>query len=359
MKRILFVLLVPWAGCKQVKCGANTLEVNDICIGETGDGGPYGTCGPGTTYDKVTGTCRSNLFLDGGGLCGMNTVEVEDDAGNHICVGTGGTGDKCANPLPCPAPTDSQNLTLCGRVYDVQDTTPLDDGDSSNGTPSANIILQVYDPIAFVNNPSSAPMTTASTDDCGRFVLQDVGPTPIDGTIAIATDDVNNAAADDYVHTGVASIATPGEVINNMHAFVFRRTTDVAWSTAAGLPSTTTFGKTGVYIPIFIDPKMPPVAPFAGTPVSNVAITENTVAVTGAYYFTDTDPLMRTTVAPMTQTVTGPNGTGLYTLEKGLGQFSGTGMEPAGCTWPMDPASGPANVAYVQERVPMAPKDCP
>jgi hypothetical protein len=358
MKRT-FLILVPFvaAGCKTVVCGANTIEVNNVCVGETLDGGVGASCGPGTTYDPVSGVCRSNLFLDGGGKCGMNTVEVEDDAGNHICVGTGGTGDKCANPLPCPAPTNSQNNTLCGRVYDLEDTTPLDDGDDTNGTPSANIILQVYDPIAFVNNPSSPPITTAMTDDCGRFVIQDVGPTPIDGTIAVATDDVSNVTADNYVHTGIASLASQGQVLNGLHAFVFRRTTDQAWSTAAGL-TTKTFGQTGVYIPIYINPQMPHVGPFGGTPTAGVTMTENASPITG-FYFTDTDPLKRQTIAASTVTVTGANGTGLYTMEKGLGQFSGMGMEPTSCVWPTDPASGPANVAYVQERVPMTGKDCP
>jgi len=341
---------VTASGCGSVECGANTIEKDNVCVAEAADPGTQ--CGPGTVYNATSGRCENGTFADGGGLCGPNTTLVIDDAGVRFCVGTGGSTD-CSQPLPCPAPTGSNNLTLCGRVYNLDDSTPFDDGKPEDGEPYKTIELRVYDPISFVGNPSTAmPLTTAAADSCGRFVITEVSR-PTDGFIAVATEDVTDGSnTDQYVQTGIAAPAAGGQTLSGLRAWVFKRSTDQAWSSAAGLSGGTTFGSVGVYIPIFLSG--PAVAPLPAGPTAGVTIAP--VDTTGNrnpkpmqdYYFTDSAPLSRKT-ASATPSSTGANGTGLY-VNSGLNTFSGVGGAPPSTCWAKDLAAAPVGGAYVQER---------
>jgi len=336
------------AGCSDVSCGPNTIQQDNVCVGQSTT--PGADCGPGTVYNAVSGRCENSLFADGGGLCGPNTTLLTNDAGIRVCVGTGGGGGDCSQPLPCPTPS-AGNLTLCGRLYNIEDTSPFDDGNPNDGEPWKTIELRVYDPIAFVNDPSTPPLTTKTPDSCGRFVIPDV-PRPGDGFIAVASDDLNDGSnTDAYVQTGIASPATAGQVLDGMRAWVFKRSVDQSWSTAAGLTGGMTFGKMGVYIPIFLSGSAAgifPAGPTAGVTiasVSNVGI--RTPMASNDYYFDDSDPMQRKTVGARAST--GPNGSGLY-INTGLDTFSGVGGSPNGTCWAKDLAAAPMPGAYVQER---------
>jgi hypothetical protein len=348
--------LAPVASCSSLECGENTIERDGRCVAEVAQ--PGGECGPGTVYNPTSMRCESSLFNDGGGICGANTTVLIDDAGVRTCVGTGGGGGDCSQPLPCTAPTGANNLSLCGRVYELEDSKPLDDGRTDTGEPWKTIELRVYDPIAFIGNPSSPPIVKALPDSCGRFAIIDV-PRPNDGFIAVATDDIVDAGGgpvfgDNLVQTGIAAPAAGGETLGGLRAWVFRRTTDDKWSTSAGLASGTSFGKMGVYIPIFISGAA--AAPFPAGPTAGVTIAQIIDSGTGArrtdaakdYYFDDTDPLVRRT-ASASRPATGANGTGLF-VNTGLLTFSGQGGAPAGTCWAKDLAAAPVGGAYVQER---------
>jgi hypothetical protein len=354
------------AGCNAVECGANTIEQNGKCVPAMAPANPAAECGPGTVYSTTTGRCEAEIFANGGGACGPNTSVVVSDAGVRTCVGTGGGGNDCSVPLPCPAPSGSGNVSLCGRVYDLEDTKPLDDGNPDNGEPWKTVELRVYDPIAFVANPAGArPIVKALPDSCGRFAILEV-ERPSNGFIAVATEDVTGAdgmptLGDNLVQTGIAAPATAGVPITGMRAFIFKRTLDQTWSTAAGLTGGNTFGKMGVYIPIFVSGTAAP--PFLAGPTSGVTIAQVDPA-TGTrtphpmndYYFDDTDPLTRRMVSS-SRAMTGANGTGLYVMS-GLSQFSGTGGNPNGLCWAKDLAAAPVGGAYVQERI-AAAEYCP
>jgi hypothetical protein len=341
------------AGCTEVECGPNTVKQDDVCVAQAED--PGADCGPGTIWNATSGRCENSLF-QGGGVCGDNTVVIVDDAGVHTCVGTGGGNGDCSQPLPCPAPS-ANKLTLCGRIYDLEDSTPLDDGNASNGEPWRAIELRVYDPIAFIMDTNSSPILTATPDSCGRFVIADVARPP-STFVAVATEDITGGGADLYVQTGIAAPTMPGQTLGGLRAWSFRRSTDEAWSTAAGL-SGTTFSKLGVYIPIFVSG--PALAPFQGSPVAGVTIAAldqsgvRQIQSGNDYYFDDNAPLSRHTLS--TRSMTGANGTGLF-LNAGLGSYSGIGGAPGGSCWAKDLAAGPLNGAYVQERT-ASPDNCP
>ncbi len=345
------------AGCRSVECGANTIEQSDVCVAQAVD--PGAECGPGTVFNVETGRCENALFLDGGGLCGQNTTLVINDAGIRTCVGTGGSSNDCSQALPCPGPSGG-NVSLCGRIFDLETSQPLDDGNATNGEPSKKIELRVYDPIAFV--AGNAPvLAMAAPDSCGRFAIMNA-PLPGSLFIAVATDDVTGSGSDDYVLTGIAAPVSGGVTLPDLRAWVFRRTTDTKWSTQAGLAAGATFGKMGVYIPIFLSGTTP-LAPFPLTPTPDVM-----VAIVGSsgtrvvhpendFYFDDSDPLARTLLST-TRAQTGMNGTALYINQPSITNFSGIGNAGAGLCWRKDLAAAPVGGAYVQERNPGA-QYCP
>ncbi len=350
MRSLLVVCaLLSCMSCQNVECGPNTLEKDGVCIAQTD---PPGTqCGPGTYYDESSGRCLSNLVGDGGGICGENTTIVVNDAGVPVCVGTGGTGTDCNQPITCPQPTEANSLTICGRIYDIEDSTPLDDGNPANGEPYRDVVLRVYDPLAFATSTNPPVVKTGAPDSCGRYAITNIPLSAlVSGFISVATDDAG--ATDNLVLTGIADIATAGATLSGRRAWVFRRATDMMWSNQAGLTGDT-FGVRGVYIPIFVSGT--PIPPFTGGgPTSGVKVADmstgtRVVQAANDYYFDDTNPLLRRTVST-TRDSTGADGTALY-INAALDNYSGLGGEPVGTCWRKDLAASPMNAAFVQERI--------
>ncbi len=345
------------AGCNRVECGEGTIEMDGVCIASVT---PGAECAPGTTYNSVTGRCESDLFDQGGGLCGPNTTQIVDDAGVRICQGTGSGGGDCTTPLPCPASTMPNTVSLCGRIFDLEDSSPLDDGVAGNGEPHKTVEVRVIDPLAFINNPNPELLAPATVPDaCGRFAIVNARRPPA-GFIAVATEDVTDPGTgqpqigDNLVIAGVADAVEAGQVLPTLRAWIFRRSTDAMWSTAAGLPSGQTFGSMGVYVPIFLstDARLEPF-PAVPTPDVMVAILDpsgtRTVDAARDYYFDDSEPLVRR-AASGTRAQTGTNGTALFIMAPGLGNFSGLGNTPDGVCWAINPAAAPPGGAFVQER---------
>lgn len=338
------------AGCKTLECGDNTVEQDDKCVAMAGQTGTE--CGPGTHFDMGTGRCEADVFNEGGGVCGEGTAAVVSDAGVRTCVGLGGGGTNCSNPLPCPAPTEANSVAMCGRIYDLEDSKPLDDGNPDNGEPSQAVELLVLDPFEFIRG-NATPKARALADSCGRYAIQNA-PRPTVGFIALAVDDLDPNGPDRYVTTGIAAAVASGDVLPAQRAWILRRTTDQMWSAAAGLTGMT-FGQVGVYIPLFIGSGAP-VAPFPGPPVEGVmtAVIEGTARVAkpeNDFYFDDTDPTIRRMVST-TRPSTGKNGSGLYINQATIlfPGFSGIGSTPMGTCWAVNPAAAPMNAAFVQER---------
>jgi hypothetical protein len=357
MTRALLVAAVGLcllSSCRTVECGANTIEVEGTCVAMAVDPGAH--CAPGTSYDATSGRCESDLFENGGGVCGENTTQVTGDDGITYCIGTGGGG--CAEPLVCPPSTVANTVSLCGRVFDLEDSAPLDDGDPDNGEPYTTVELRVLDPIAFIVNPSPPVLARATPDSCGRFAIANA-PRPGHGLIALVTDDITDPETgqpqlgDNLVVAGIADAPQAGQVRANLRAWILRRSTDLAWSQAAGLTGES-FGTRGVYIPIFLSGAAPALPfPLAPTPGVKVAIIDGSVSRAvlpeNDFYFEDTAPLTRLTLSA-TREETGANGTALYINQPGIADFSGLGATPPGMCWVINQAASPRGGAFVQER---------
>ena len=355
--RLSTLLLV---GCSSLLCGEGTIEIDGACVSMAAPP----ECGPGTHLDLVSGRCVNDELVGGVGVCGAGTSLEVSDAGVPTCVGLGGGGG-CDTPLPCPPPAEQNTVSLCGRIYDLETSQPLDDGLADNGEPWRTVEIRIFDPFVFIGNPAAAPLMKGLPDSCGRYALLEV-PRPVAGIVALAIDDIVNEQGapvfgDTLVQTGIADTIAAGDVRVGQRAWVFRRTTDAAWSQAAGFTDPQqSFGSRGVYIPIFLGPGAAP-APFPGNPTENaqVAILDNgirTVRAENDFYFDDTDPLRRSTLST-TRAQTGRNGTALYINQPGIASFSGLGALPDGICWRTDPAAAPVGAAFVQERGP-GPQFC-
>jgi hypothetical protein len=126
---------------------------------------------------------------------------------------------------------------------------------------------------------------------------------------------------DGYSRTvAVISTTLGSPVLAN--ALALTETADQAWADAAGLGGPS-FSDVGALLMLFFDVNQPAVFPFQGTPAAGDAITEDgAVQADDDYYFSDTDALTRTIVAPAL-TVTGPNGSGLIINTAPLSQYTG------------------------------------
>lgn len=356
------IALLAASGCSSLECGANTIERDGECVGAPGTNRE---CGPGTIYNAESGRCENELF-ENGGVCGPNTTVEVSDAGVRTCVGTGGGTADCNQPLPCPNPTEPNSVSLCGRVFDLEDSRPLDDGVAGNGEPYKEVELRVLDPLAFIMSPTPPIIVKAYPDACGRFAIINA-ERPSFGFIAITVEDISDDAGnpvmgDNRVITGIADAVTAGQVLPTQRAWTLRRTTDQAWSTAAGFTSGQTFGKMGVYIPIFVSGA--PLAPFAAAPTRDVktAIIDTgtgmrAVRASQDFYFDDANPLERKMLVPA-KNETGANGTSLFIMQPQLANFSGLGNAPAATCWAVNPAAAPVGGAFVQERTAEA-RFCP
>jgi hypothetical protein len=179
-----------------------------------------------------------------------------------------------------PLPHSTPGITICGRVLDLEDTSPVS---------GQNINVRVFDPIALA--AGSSPLLEVQPDSCGWYVA--TGAAGFLTLVVLLTDDEDLGG--NFQRVGSLISVSPGQVVR-ANAFALRTTTDASWSAAAGISGT--FAGNGSVMPIYVDLNQPPLAPFQGTPVSGVTVTDN-----GAnpgnddFYFTDTTPLSRATVS--------------------------------------------------------------
>jgi len=202
------------SGCSKVECGKGTVEVDGVCevanaLVCTVGFKPLGNkcvpeaewikykCGQDTEYDPVTDTCKGT----GGG-----TV-VEDG------------GVKPVNCDKCPAVSGS-SICLQGRVFQAPELMAKWAGDDAYKNPTAltskdGAVVKIYDPIAFVSNPSaSQPLATVGIDDDGCWKAEDVD-IPFTNLFAIAIDD-ETSSADEWALAGLGETPTPGKNSENL-----------------------------------------------------------------------------------------------------------------------------------------------
>ena len=96
------------------------------------------------------------------------------------------------------------------------------------------------------------------------------------------------------------------------------------------------------------------VAVEGATPMPGVTVVAaGTAEPANDFYFSDDDPLMRRTIDPA-QTATGVSGSALF-INGSLQNMTGSGGEPAGCSWPPSLGASVPGAVMFQIRRP----DCP
>ncbi|MCA9677811.1 MAG: hypothetical protein KC464_22500 [Myxococcales bacterium] len=260
----------------------------------------------------------------------------------------------CAVELPCPA-ADTNKVSVCGRLYDVETDQVIDVAGAMGEACTAAatdgpcaLRVRFYDALDFVSNPEVAtPLepTSLRIDACGRFVAVGV-PRPQLGFLGVVVDDGEGAPDDHRPAVESRSVAS-GEPLARFRAYAYRRATDLAWSTQAGLIAADgqSFADRGAILGIFLDG--------TAAPVSGVTITtDGAVEPQDTWAFSDGDRA-RHTVDPALD-ATGANGSTLL-VNSNLVEHSGTGAEPSGCEWPALLAMAAPGVLFVD---PM-PISCP
>lgn len=343
------------AGCKSVECGDGTIERDGTCVTSDDGVGPA-NCGPGTVL-APSGKCETSVICDPD-----TTVEQTDPAtGITVCVGTGGGGN-CSTPLAGCTTAAANTMTVCGRLYDIEDDTAigLTSTDTSmcpaGGEDTGACSLQVlpFDAIAFSTNPTGTPPLTSSElylDHCGRFRIKDIEPA---GAPFIGLGVRNHPSHDTGNKlTGVAfptSAGPSGGTKADVVAYTTRGSTDTAWATSSGLGGS--LAQMGVYVNIYRDSGTP-ADPLAGNLAAGVQILRGGSPIpSNDYYFADADSARTEVDAGLTET--GANGSGLVLGLPSLAPFTGSmGPLPGGCQWYSANGASIPNVVFVQIHTPV------
>ena len=253
----------------------------------------------------------------------------------------------CSANLVCAAQADGKTC-LAGRVFDMETSAPRCANTVTAAACSASaeggacaLRIEAYDALAFFSDPvSTPPLATVErfVDGCGRYRLSGV-TIPPGVYISTVIDDAADAGDLHRIAAGFQFVFNASEN-EGIRSFALTRATDEAWTATAGSPfGDDTFADRGLFAGIYLH---------NGTPVSGVQVTYNgTPQTADDYYFSDTDPFRRSTVAAAAVS-TGANGTGLL-VESAFGGYGGSGNEPVGCVWPGVTASTTAGVALVRE----------
>lgn len=279
----------------------------DVLTSLHGDGSVSVPDGSALAIDAASGDARAQS-ADGGGMCAMDG--------------------------PCPTPPLGQ-ITLCGRVLDLADTSPLG---GAAGQAGESVRVRVFDPIALTAGQS--PLLEVQADSCGWYVA--TGAAGFLTLVVLLTDD-DDEIGGDFQRVGSLISVSPGQVVR-ANAFALRTVTDNAWSASAGISGT--FAGNGSVIPIYVDLNQPAQAPFQGAPVAGVVMTEaGGDPGNDDFYFTDTQPLVRSTI-PSSATSTGANGTAILDDSSLPTPIGGT---KSGCTFDDVNTITVNNMVLVQE----------
>jgi hypothetical protein len=230
----------------------------------------------------------------------------------------------CTESIACPAPGQGR-ASVCGLLLDVETDTRLRLGDCVVCVPGeaaegpCALRLAAYDARQLHGNPTGAtPLSASATyvDTCGRFYVQGIPVAP-NQLVAVTADTDGDA----YRRSATFFSLSPGARVQNAPLSITRASTDAAWTQSAGNP----FGDTSVAAHGVLALRFR-----HGGPAAGVTATINGDTAT-ALYFGDTNPTVRSTIAPA-QTETGVNGGALVT-EGDVAVYSGTGGLPEDCAW--------------------------
>ncbi len=349
-------------GCSAIECGDGTTEKDGFCVAADGKTPDVDSCGDGASYDSTLQKCVPDFPAT---QCDPDTTTpIVDDNGVVVCVGTGVTDCKitCKNP-------DAGKVTICGQLVNAQDSLKIESGgtggkcdpDAPTTDGPCSIKLQFFDALQFAGNPSGAPELVPDeliVNDCGAYMGHNI-PTPMLGFLAVAGDDHPSSGVDIWARSGAATAVVSGQRITGQNSYIVATSTDALWTANAGDPfSGQSFWQRGAYFPVFLGPDTSTTDPGDLAPVEGVTVLVSGSVVVGSdYYFTDTDPLLRTTPSD-TQAATGVNGSAIV-VDSDLVNHGGQGAEPTdtavgqegvACVWPEDLGAALPEVYFALER---------
>ena len=163
------------SACTAPSCGKGTKQVQDAngnltCVAADAIGPDPCTNDADAGTRIVGGKCVGTVE------CGANTMAVVLNDGTIQCVGTGSNG-----PPTCTGTPTAGHICISGQIRHFVDGMPIGMNES--------VSVQVFDPLAFLQNPSGAAPLVASMDIMGpNYVIPDI-PLPSLGLIALAVED--------------------------------------------------------------------------------------------------------------------------------------------------------------------------
>jgi len=148
--------------------------------------------------------------------------------GSGGIIGTGGTGGEptgCSSTCSAPGAT-----TFCVTGHVEKFVSP---GVVAFPTVMSGLVVKIFDPIAFVTNPQTPPVTTVNVQDAGCFIADGV-PRFSSGLVAIATDDAT-AGANAYATTALMAVLRPNANLT-VQAQYIESSTFESWQAQVGNP---------------------------------------------------------------------------------------------------------------------------
>jgi hypothetical protein len=218
------------SSCNDTTCGAGTVrqqmkDGSTQCV-------PVSATPGNTKCDPDAG-----VMLFGGDQCvsiiqcGAGTTL---DVATNTCVPSAGAGPH--TPDVCPTPTPG-NLCVNGTVLHFVDHSFLS---------GEMVRVALYEPLAFLNDPTSMPIAETLTGD--TFVFKDV-QAPATGLVALAVTGPGGVTTT-YQLTGVATQIVPGQTYR-LDAFAMMVSDVAAWTTSSGVD----YDAKGAYVGVFYQDK--------------------------------------------------------------------------------------------------------
>ncbi|HXC53093.1 MAG TPA: hypothetical protein VN634_19555 [Candidatus Limnocylindrales bacterium] len=228
-------------------CQITQAEPVCVCVSAKGKHGKTFECDDPKLGPKCTGK---------GGV--IKHLLEGDDPTNPLTIVCGASNAACDGPFTCPAPVDGAHQTICGQLYDLEDSSKFQAAGATgtacttttvDGPCSLDIVA--YDAVGFGTNPATAPALTSGAvfiDDCGRYRVPDVA-IPSGAFIELAIDDADVAKHGPTGSTNTVTVTTPkqaGAATPNFDAWVASKATTDTWELSGAPPVSG-----GLFVPIF------------------------------------------------------------------------------------------------------------
>jgi hypothetical protein len=322
---ILFALALSavGVGCNNPVCGPGTKQhqksngdVECVPVDMPASGIP---CDADAGATIVAGQCVSAI------TCGPNTK-----LSNGVCVGTGGGGNHV--PPACDPPA-ADKICINGVVRHLIDNSFL--------APGEMVRVAVYNPLAFLNDPTTGLLKEAETDD--TYLFTDIAIPPTLPLIAVAVGDPTGTTMKMLQLTGTGAVVTLGQSYE-IDTYITPASLVTTWTSQVG--GAYDYDMQGAYvIKYYLDmgPSPNMLTATETMPADSVQVVENGTVSTRAKYFT-TDLM---TIGSGTST--GAIGAALLTGNGNPNNnplFSGLGNTPAN-KWETHPGNSTGHVVFV------------